>query len=95
MSSYVVDVLGGGVEVNVDGIIIVLMYIIVNVDYDNVGDVLNVIDIIFDDVLFWDVDVGENGVFSVVYGKDKIVSVIINVVNGAIFVVSSDVINGL
>lgn len=76
-----------------DGSISVLMYIIVNIDYDNVGDVLNVFDIIFDDVMLWDVIVGENGVFSVSY--DGSVSKIINVVVGIIFDISIDVVNGV
>lgn len=53
---------------------------------------MNVIDLILDNVLFWDVIVGENGVFNVSY--DGKVSVIINVVNGQINEISIDVVNG-
>lgn len=82
--------LGGDVEVNVDGIIIVLIYIIVNIEYNNVGDVLDVFD---DNVLLWDEIVnGGVGVYNVSY--DGKVSIIINVVNGSISEDSIDVVNG-
>lgn len=82
--------LGGDVEVNVDGIIIVLIYIIVNIEYNNVGDVLDVFD---DNVLLWDEIVnGGAGVYNVSY--DGKVSIIINVVNGSISEDSIDVVNG-
>ena len=44
VSSYVVDALGGGAEVNADGTITAPTYTIANADYDNVGDALNAID---------------------------------------------------
>lgn len=82
--------LGGDVEVNVDGIIIVSIYIIVNIEYNNVGDVLDVFD---DNVLLWDEIVnGGVGVYNVSY--DGKVSIIINVVNGSISEDSIDVVNG-
>lgn len=94
VSSYVVDALGGGAEVNADGTITAPTYTIANADYDNVGDALNAIDTTLDDALLWDADAGENGAFSAAHGKDKTASVITNVANGAISAASSDVING-
>ncbi|MFS9521277.1 adhesin, partial [Klebsiella pneumoniae] len=94
VSSYVVDALGGGAEVNADGTITAPTYTIANADYDNVGDALNAIDTTLDDALLWDADAGENGVFSAAHGKDKTASVITNVANGAISAASSDAING-
>ena len=94
VSSYVVDALGGGAEVNADGTITAPTYTIANADYDNVGDPLNAIDTILDDALLWDADAGENGAFSAAHGKDKTASVITNVANGAISAASSDAING-
>ncbi|HCB3083001.1 TPA: YadA-like family protein [Escherichia coli] len=94
MSSYVVDALGGGAEVNADGTITAPTYTIANADYDNVGDALNAIDTTLDDALLWDADAGENGAFSAAHGKDKTASVITNVANGAISAASSDAING-
>ncbi|KEO03473.1 hep_Hag family protein, partial [Escherichia coli 2-222-05_S4_C3] len=64
VSSYVVDALGGGAEVNADGTITAPTYTIANADYDNVGDALNAIDTTLDDALLWDADAGENGAFS-------------------------------
>ena len=49
VSSYVVDALGGGAEVNADGTITAPTYTIANADYDNVGDALNAIDTTLDD----------------------------------------------
>ncbi|MEC6389050.1 YadA-like family protein [Escherichia coli] len=94
VSSYVVDALGGGAEVNADGTITAPTYTIANADYDNVGDALNTIDTTLDDALLWDADAGENGAFSAAHGKDKTASVITNVANGAISAASSDAING-
>lgn len=94
LSSYVVDALGGGAEVNADGTITAPTYTIANADYDNVGDALNAIDTTLDDALLWDADAGENGAFSAAHGKDKTASVITNVANGAISAASSDAING-
>ena len=94
VSSYVVDALGGGAEVNADGTITAPTYTIANADYDNVGDPLNAIDTTLDDALLWDADAGENGAFSAAHGKDKTASVITNVANGAISAASSDAING-
>jgi len=94
VSSYVVDALGGGAEVNADGTITAPTYTIANADYDNVGDALNAIDTTLDDALLWDADAGENGAFSPAQGKDKPASVITNVANGAISAASSDAING-
>ncbi len=94
VSSYVVDALGGGAEVNADGTITAPTYTIANADYDNVGDALNAIDTTLDDALLWDADAGENGAFSAAHGKDKTASVITNVANGAISAASSDAING-
>ncbi|EFL6077182.1 adhesin [Escherichia coli] len=94
VSSYVVDALGGGAEVNADGTITAPTYTIANSDYDNVGDALNAIDTTLDDALLWDADAGENGAFSAAHGKDKTASVITNVANGAISAASSDAING-
>ncbi|ENC4008938.1 YadA-like family protein [Shigella flexneri] len=94
VSSYVVDALGGGAEVNADGTITAPAYTIANADYDNVGDALNAIDTTLDDALLWDADAGENGAFSAAHGKDKTASVITNVANGAISAASSDAING-
>ncbi len=94
VSSYVVDALGGGAEVNADGTITAPTYTIANADYDNVGDTLNAIDTTLDDALLWDADAGENGAFSAAHGKDKTASVITNVANGAISAASSDAING-
>ncbi|HAY8265249.1 TPA: adhesin [Shigella flexneri] len=94
VSSYVVDALGGGAEVNADGTITAPTYTIANADYDNVGDALNAIDTTPDDALLWDADAGENGAFSAAHGKDKTASVITNVANGAISAASSDAING-
>ncbi|EGE1294384.1 adhesin [Shigella flexneri] len=91
VSSYVVDALGGGAEVNADGTITAPTYTIANADYDNVGDALNAIDTTPDDALLWDADAGENGAFSAAHGKDKTASVI---ANGAISAASSDAING-
>ncbi|HCP8971646.1 YadA-like family protein [Escherichia coli] len=62
VSSYVVDALGGGAEVNADGTITAPTYTIANADYDNVGDALNAIDTTLDDALLWDADAGENGI---------------------------------
>ncbi|RRB53489.1 hypothetical protein EIA28_26570, partial [Escherichia coli] len=59
VSSYVVDALGGGAEVNADGTITAPTYTIANADYDNVGDALNAIDTTLDDALLWDADAGE------------------------------------
>ncbi|MGQ7178111.1 adhesin, partial [Escherichia coli] len=70
VSSYVVDALGGGAEVNADGTITAPTYTIANADYDNVGDALNAIDTTLDDALLWDADAGENGAFSAAHGKD-------------------------
>ena len=89
VSSYVVDALGGGAEVNADGTITAPTYTIANADYDNVGDALNAIDTTLDDALLC-----ENGAFSAAHGKDKTASVITNVANGAISAASSDAING-
>ena len=94
VSSYVVDALGGGAEVNADGTITAPTYTIANADYDNVGDALNAIDTTLADALLWDADAGENGAFSAAHGKDKTASVITNVANGAISAASSDAING-
>ena len=94
VSSYVVDALGGGAEVNADGTITAPTYTIANADYDNVGDALNAIDTTLDDALLWDADAGKNGAFSAAHGKDKTASVITNVANGAISAASSDAING-
>ncbi|EFY9946146.1 adhesin [Shigella boydii] len=94
VSSYVVDALRGGAEVNADGTITAPTYTIANADYDNVGDALNAIDTTLDDALLWDADAGENGAFSAAHGKDKTASVITNVANGAISAASSDAING-
>ena len=94
VSSYVVDALGGGAEVNADGTITAPTYTIANADYDNVGDALNAIDTTLDDALLWNADAGENGAFSAAHGKDKTASVITNVANGAISAASSDAING-
>ncbi|HAY8031900.1 TPA: adhesin [Shigella flexneri] len=94
VSSYVVDALGGGAEVNADGTITAPTYTIANADYDNVGDALNAIDTTPDNALLWDADAGENGAFSAAHGKDKTASVITNVANGAISAASSDAING-
>ncbi|HAW0486857.1 TPA: YadA-like family protein [Escherichia coli] len=94
VSSYVVDALGGGAEVNADGTITAPTYTIANADYDNVGDALNAIDTTLDDALLCDADAGENGAFSAAHGKDKTASVITNVANGAISAASSDAING-
>ncbi|ENE7293739.1 YadA-like family protein [Escherichia coli] len=94
VSSYIVDALGGGAEVNADGTITAPTYTIANADYDNVGDALNAIDTTLDDALLWDADAGENGAFSAAHGKDKTASVITNVANGAISAASSDAING-
>ena len=94
VSSYVVDALGGGAEVNADGTITAPTYTIANADYDNVGDALNAIDTTLVDALLWDADAGENGAFSAAHGKDKTASVITNVANGAISATSSDAING-
>lgn len=94
VSSYVVDALGGGAEVNADGTITAPTYTIANADYDNVGDALNANDTTLDDALLWDADAGENGAFSAAHGKDKTASVITNVANGAISAASSDAING-
>ncbi|HDW2683079.1 TPA: YadA-like family protein [Escherichia coli] len=94
VSSYVVDALGGGAEVNADGTITAPTYTIANADYDNVGDALNAIDTTLDDALLWDADAGENGAFSAAHGKDKTASLITNVANGAISAASSDAING-
>ncbi|WLY42167.1 YadA-like family protein [Escherichia coli] len=94
VSSYVVDALGGGAEVNADGTITAPTYTIANADYDNVGDALNAIDTTLDDALLWDADAGENGAFSAAHRKDKTASVITNVANGAISAASSDAING-
>lgn len=94
VSSYVVDALGRGAEVNADGTITAPTYTIANADYDNVGDALNAIDTTLDDALLWDADAGENGAFSAAHGKDKTASVITNVANGAISAASSDAING-
>ncbi|EPW0757014.1 YadA-like family protein [Escherichia coli] len=94
VSSYVVNALGGGAEVNADGTITAPTYTIANADYDNVGDALNAIDTTLDDALLWDADAGENGAFSAAHGKDKTASVITNVANGAISAASSDAING-
>lgn len=94
VSSYVVDALGGGAEVNADGTITAPTYTIANADYDNVGDALNAIDTTLDDALLWDADAGENGAFSAAHGKDKTASVITNVANGAISAASRDAING-
>ena len=94
VSSYVVDALGGGAEVNADGTITAPTYTIANADYDNVGDALNAIDTTLDDALLWDADAGENGAFSAAHGKDKTASVISIVANGAISAASSDAING-
>ncbi|EHQ6260968.1 YadA-like family protein [Escherichia coli] len=94
VSSYVVDALGGGAEVNADGTITAPTYTIANADYDNVGDALNAIDTTLDDALLWDADAGENCAFSAAHGKDKTASVITNVANGAISAASSDAING-
>ena len=94
VSSYVVDALGGGAEVNADGTITAPTYTIANADYDNVGDALNAIDTTLDDAQDWDADAGENGAFSAAHGKDKTASVITNVANGAISAASSDAING-
>ncbi|HBD2189771.1 TPA: YadA-like family protein [Escherichia coli] len=93
-NKYVVDVLGGGAEVNADGSITAPTYTIANADYDNVGDALNAIDTTLDDALLWDADAGENGAFSAAHGKDKTASVITNVANGAISSTSSDAVNG-
>ena len=93
-NKYVVDVLGGGAEVNADGSISAPTYTIANTDYDNVGDALNAIDTTLDDALHWDADAGENGAFSAAHGKDKTASVITNVANGAISSTSSDAVNG-
>ncbi|HAW0894912.1 TPA: adhesin [Escherichia coli] len=93
-NKYVVDVLGGGAEVNADGSISAPTYTIANTDYDNVGDALNAIDTTLDDALLWDADAGENGAFSAAHGKDKTASVITNVANGAISSISSDAVNG-
>ncbi|WP_089621439.1 YadA-like family protein [Escherichia coli] len=93
-NKYVVDVLGGGAEVNADGSISAPTYTIANTDYDNVGDALNAIDTTLDDALLWDADAGENGAFSAAHGKDKTASVITNVANGAISSTSSDAVNG-
>ncbi len=49
VSSYVVDALGGGAEVNADGTITAPTYTIANADYDNVGDALNAIDTTLDE----------------------------------------------
>ncbi|HHX0806465.1 TPA: YadA-like family protein [Escherichia coli] len=83
VSSYVVDALGGGAEVNADGTITAPTYTIANADYDNVGDALNAIDTTLDDALLWDADAGENGAFSAAHGKDKTASVITNVAAGS------------
>ncbi|EJE7975302.1 adhesin [Escherichia coli] len=93
-NKYVVDVLGGGAEVNADGSISAPTYTIANTDYDNVGDALNAIDTTLDDAMLWDADAGENGAFSAAHGKDKTASVITNVANGAISSTSSDAVNG-
>ncbi|EFO4687176.1 adhesin [Escherichia coli] len=93
-NKYVVDVLGGGAEVNADGSITAPTYTIANADYDNVGDALNAIDTTLDDALLWDADAGENGAFSAAHEKDKTASVITNVANGAISSTSSDAVNG-
>ncbi|EEZ5641398.1 adhesin [Escherichia coli O21] len=94
VSSYVVDALGGGAEVNADGTITAPTYTIANADYDNVGDALNAIDTTLDDALLWDADAGENGAFSAAHGKDKTASVITNVANGSISEDSTDAVNG-
>ncbi|EGD7443237.1 adhesin [Shigella flexneri] len=94
VSSYVVDALGGGAEVNADGTITAPTYTIANADYDNVGDALNAIDTTPDDALLWDADAGENGAFSAAHGKDKTASVITNVANGSISEDSTDAVNG-
>ncbi|HBA9363338.1 TPA: adhesin [Escherichia coli] len=62
VSSYVVDALGGGAEVNADGTITAPTYTIANADYDNVGDALNAIDTTLDDALLWDADAEYNNV---------------------------------
>lgn len=81
---------------NIDGVFIGLIYKIGEINYYNVGDVLVAINFLFSmffgDVLFWDVIVGK---FSVKYGINGDVSVIIDVVDGEILDFSFDVVNGL
>ncbi|EOT8834015.1 YadA-like family protein [Escherichia fergusonii] len=95
VSSYVVDALGGGAEVNADGTITAPTYTIANADYDNVGDALNAIDTTLDDALLWDATANDGkGAFSAGHGKDNTASKITNVAAGTVSATSSDAING-
>ncbi|QIF16646.1 YadA-like family protein [Escherichia coli] len=94
-NKYVVDVLGGGAEVNADGSITAPTYTIANADYDNVGDALNAIDTTLDDALLWDATANDGkGAFSAGHGKDNTASKITNVAAGTVSATSSDAING-
>ncbi len=95
VSDYIADALGGNAVVNTDGSITTPTYAIAGGSYNNVGDALEAIDTTLDDALLWDTTAnGGNGAFSAAHGKDKTVSVITNVANGAVSATSSDAING-
>ncbi|WP_152633944.1 YadA-like family protein [Escherichia coli] len=95
VSDYIADALGGNAVVNADGSITTPTYAIAGGSYNNVGDALEAIDTTLDDALLWDETAnGGNGAFSAAHGKDKTVSVITNVANGAVSATSSDAING-
>ncbi|EMU1119292.1 YadA-like family protein [Escherichia coli] len=93
VSSYVVDALGGGAEVNADGTITAPTYTIANADYDNVGDALNAIDTTLDDALLWD-ETANGGAGAYNASHDGKASIITNVANGSISEDSTDAVNG-
>ncbi|EIG9967840.1 YadA-like family protein [Escherichia coli] len=90
VSSYVVDALGGGAEVNADGTITAPTYTIANADYDNVGDALDALD---DNALLWD-ETANGGAGAYNASHDGKASIITNVANGSISEDSTDAVNG-
>ncbi len=90
VSSYVVDALGGGAEVNADGTITAPTYTIANAEYNNVGDALDALD---DNALLWD-KTANGGAGAYNASHDGKASIITNVANGSISEDSTDAVNG-
>ncbi|EGH8420754.1 YadA-like family protein [Escherichia coli] len=90
VSSYVVDALGGGAEVNADGTITAPTYTIANAEYNNVGDALDALD---DNALLWD-ETANGGAGAYNASHDGKASIITNVANGSISEDSTDAVNG-
>ncbi len=90
VSSYVVDALGGGTEVNADGTITAPTYTIANAEYNNVGDALDALD---DNALLWD-KTANGGAGAYNASHDGKASIITNVANGSISEDSTDAVNG-